>query len=78
MVLKMIYRFARAKVKSHHWVIFALLFMKLIQSSIQRASVHSWGRAGTPTVINESFLSGEGNTYHVSRKNAHGRALRKK
>jgi len=35
----MIYEFPRAEVKSHHCVIFALLFMNPIQSSIQRASV---------------------------------------
>lgn len=64
--LKMIYEIPRAKVKSHHWVIFVLLFMKPIQYSIQRASVSSWWRAGTPTVINESFLSGKQKTCHVS------------
>lgn len=74
----MIYGFPRAEVKSYHWVIFVLLSMKPIQSSIQRASVSSWWRAGTPTVINESFLSGKQKTYHVSKMTAHRRPLRER
>lgn len=52
--------------------------MKPIQSSIQRASVSSWWRAGTPTVINESFLRGKQKTYHVSKMTARGRPLRER
>lgn len=55
----MIYEFPRAEVKSHHWVIFVLLFMKPIQSSIQRASVSSWWRAGTPTVMSHFSVENE-------------------
>lgn len=48
------------------------------QSSIQKASVSSRWRAGTPTVINESFLSGKWKTYHVSKMTANSRTLRER